>query len=109
MNDRDGVDGTYAGGRSFYAVLGVMDDGVLRAEIEPAPPLQTVQGHERDMASLVHAVAAALEERCQELGADWAIFPDPFGGRVDVEIPDGQDREQAAEVVAGVLSDLGLV
>lgn len=88
---------------------GFTDDGALRAELEPAPPLHMVQGHERDMASLVYAVAAALEERCQELGADWVIAPDPFGGRLDVEIPDGQDREQAAEVVAGVLSDLGLV
>lgn len=109
MRDTGGFDGVPGGNGLFFADLTLTEEGVIHAEIEPAPPLQTVRGHEREMASLVYAIAAALEERCQAMGADWGIAPDPFGGRLNVEVPEGGDREQAIEIVAGVLSDLRLV
>jgi hypothetical protein len=109
MRDAGGFDGIPGSNGLFLADLRLTEAGLIHAEIEPAPPLQTVRGHEREMASLIYAIAAALEERCQAMGADWGIAPDAFGGRLDVEVPEGDDRERAAEIVAGVLSDLGLV
>lgn len=109
MGDTGGFDGVPGSSGLFLADLSLTEAGLIHAEIEPAPPLGTVRGHEREMASLVYAIAAALEERCHAMRGDWVIAPDPVGGRLDVEIPEGDDREQAVEVVAGVLSNLGLV
>jgi hypothetical protein len=94
--------------RLFVPEIGLSEAGSVRVQFRPAPPLRSLHGHERELAASIYDLAAALERRCDELGVGWAVSPEPFRGRLDVELAERDDPEPAAELVAATLSDLGL-
>ena len=96
------------GERLFLVEMGVTGAGSIRMQFRPAPPLRSLYGHERELAALIYNLAAELERRCNEVGVRWAISPEPFRGRLDIELGEDDDPEPAAELAAGLLSELGL-
>jgi hypothetical protein len=94
--------------RLFVPELGLTEAGSIRLRFRPAPPLRSLYGHERDLAAFIYDLAAVIERRCKELGVPWAVSPDPFNARLDLEIGEEDDPEAAGQLVAGVLSDLGV-
>jgi hypothetical protein len=92
----------------FVPDMGLTDAGSIRVHFRPAPPLRSAYGHERKLAALIYDLAAELERRCEAIGARWAISPEPFRSRLDVELAEHDDPEPAAELVAATLSDMGI-
>lgn len=99
--------GSGAGAPPFIPELGLTDAGSVRVNFRPAPPLRSVYGRERELAAAIYDLAAALERRSAEAGARWAISPEPFRARIDVELAAGDDATMAADLVVAVLEDLG--
>jgi hypothetical protein len=92
----------------FLPIVGRTDAGSIRVEFRPAPPLRSLYEHERALSELIYRIAAELERQSERLGVGWAIAPQTFRARIDVELGDHDDPELAAELVAAVLSDFGL-
>src|SRR4051812_20231012 len=100
--------GKHMGDWMFVADVGLTVAGSIRIQFRPTPPLRSIYGHERALAELIYTLAAEFERRCGEMGAAWAIAPDPFNARLDVELGEGEDPEAASDVVVVVLTDFGL-
>jgi len=96
------------GERLFLSELGLTDAGSVRVQFRPAPPLRSFYGHERKLAALIYEIAAEFERRCDGMDVRWAISPEPFRARIDIELGENDDPEPAAELAARVLSDMGL-
>jgi hypothetical protein len=61
----------------------------------------------RQVAAFIYDLAAELERRSDAIAARWAISPEAFNSRIDVELSEGEDAETATRFVVGVLGDLG--
>lgn len=95
-------------GGEFIARIGLSDAGSIRVRFSPAPPTRSMYGSERRLAALIYDLAAELERRSEVTGARWAIAPEPFNARIDVEMSDDADAGSAAELVAALLAERGL-
>ena len=81
----------------FQLELGRTDAGSVRLFFLPRPPLRSFYNHERELAAIVYALAAELERRAGRIRARWAISPDPFNHRLDVEIIEDREFEEARD------------
>jgi hypothetical protein len=75
--------------------------------VRPANPKGRCDNH-RQLAACIYELAAELERRSDGLGARWAISPEAFNSRIDVELGEDDDAEAATQLVARVIADLGL-
>jgi hypothetical protein len=93
--------------RLFRTEIGRTPAGSVRIHVRPANPKGRFDNH-RQLAACIYELAAELERRSDDLRARWAISPEAFNSRIDVELGDGDDVEAATRLVTTVLADLGL-
>jgi hypothetical protein len=92
----------------FRLELGLTEAGSVRIQFRAAPPARSLYGNERKLAALIYDLAAEIERRLDESDIRWAVSPEPFHARLDIELSEGEEADVAAEFVAGVLSDFDL-
>lgn len=91
----------------FYATVGRTPAGSFRITIRAKNPKDPASGY-RQMGVCAYKLAAEIERWTDALGARWAISPQVFDQRIDVELGDDDDEQAAGRFVAKVLSDSDL-
>ena len=91
----------------FYAKVGRTPAGSFRITISAKNPKDRA-GSYRQLAVCVYKLAAEMERRTEALGARWAVSPQVFDERIDVELGDNDDEQAAGRFVTSVLADMGL-
>lgn len=91
----------------FYAKIGRTPAGSFRITISPRDPKD--RARYRQLAVAVYKLAAEMERRTDALGGRWAISPQVFDERIDVEFSEEDDEKAVARFVTKVLGDEGLL
>lgn len=92
----------------FELEIGRTDAGSVRLRFKPRRPLRSFYGHERQLAALVYALAAELEQRAGVARVGWAISPEPFNQRIDIEVEGPGEFVEAQAFLMETLVDLRL-
>ena len=92
----------------FQLELGHTEAGSVRLHFFPRPPLRSFFDHERELAAVIYALAAELERRAGLSRARWVISPDPSNRRLDIEIVEDGEFDEAQDFLMTALIELGL-
>jgi hypothetical protein len=92
----------------FYATVGRTPAGSFRITIRARNSKDRASGY-RQLAVSAYKLAAEMERRADVLGARWSISPQVFDQRIDVELGDDDDEQEAGRFVAKVLGDSGFL
>lgn len=92
----------------FELDVGRTAAGSVRLRVKPRRPLRSFYGHERRVAAFVYALAAELEQRAGSIDVRWAISPDPFNAKIEIEVVDENESDAALEFVMEALIELEL-
>src|SRR5437868_3379404 len=90
----------------FQAQVGRTEAGSFRITVRTRNPKDQYNRY-RELAVCVYKLAAEMERRAQKLGAGWAISPQVFNSRIDIELSDRDDERSAATFVAKVAGTSG--
>ncbi|MDX2087847.1 MAG: hypothetical protein SFX73_08355 [Kofleriaceae bacterium] len=92
----------------FELEIGETAAGSVRLHFRPRRPLRSFYGHERELAAVIYFLAAELERRSGQVRATWAISPEPFNTRLDIEVADDREQGEAQAFLMRALAELGL-
>lgn len=85
--------------REFVVVLARTEEGSVRLQLVPKPPLRSFNGCHRQLAIAIYKVAIACEQLCHEVDLDFVISPEALNDRLDIEAAGRVSDELAAEFV----------
>jgi len=91
----------------FSAQVGRTDAGSIRITVRAKNPKDQHVRY-RELAVCVYKLAAEMERRSAKISAAWVVSPQIFNSRIDLELTERDDEQEAGRFVATVLADLGL-
>lgn len=65
--------------------------------------------HYRQVSAFLYDLASEMELRSRDVGANWVISPEAWNQQLIVELVSDNDRKQADEFIARLLTDRNLV
>ena len=90
----------------FVIEIGRTPAGSVSIHFRPAPPIRSFYGRERKVHAAVYALAAALEMALYETEHGWAVSPYAGENRLDLELLEGDDDQEAEAFVVEILRQM---